>query len=732
MARNMIVRLGVDASDFKKKMEQAGAVAASAGKRIKKELSVQDLGSQVSSIMGWSGAATGVGSITADTVGQAQSQLATLRSYRDQLASQGFDDLQFGMVSERIKELEYDLNVYEQSLNQTVGAERRAARESDALGNSARRTGSAVSDVSQDTENMGQASRRSESFLSRAARALRSMGSSGRQLGSVSGSVRQIGDSASRSNLSVEKMLRSIRNISVVSFAFRVARSLFGEFSTVVRNYISQNAQLQAQVKGLSSSLGQALAPAINVVVNALSYVLPYVVGVSNAIGQLLGALFGSGWTAATKGAQQTAAATGGAAAAQKELNRQLMSFDEINKLNGNTDSSRAGGGGAGTATTPIEAKTPAWLERFKKTFSDLFNSDEFQAANIGGKLGMSLQAGLDWLGNEGLIFDWRGVGTKLREGLDSALGSGWVESLFRTLGIYLGGFSDFVLGLMGGEWEELKTAYQNEGLLGAAAYVLGIFSGFQGSQIGAVFSKILAPFFSGLGKYFREHGQNAIAGFFEGIGDWMNNVGTWIKENFTDPVINTTKALLGIHSPSTVFASMGEDCMAGLGNGFSNGVNWVLEKLNDLKERVLSIADNLKSAFSFEWRLPSLKLPHLQVHWDPVDNVLANFFGVTAFPRLSVSWFARGGILDGAQIFGRMGSTLLGGGEAGREAVLPLDRNTDWMDQVAERVVAMLGFQSGGDVNVTIPVTLDGDVITKVVARNLRQRARATGGSPW
>lgn len=711
MARNMIVRLGVDASDFKKKMEQAGAVAANAGKRIKKELSVQDLGSQVSSIMGWSGAATGVGSITADNVGQAQSQLVTLRSYRDRLAGMGFDDYNFGLVSEKIKELEYDLNVYEQSLNQTAGAEREAAQEA---------------------EDLGQASRRSESFLSRAARALRSMGSSGSQLGSVSGSVRRIGDSASRSNLSVEKMLRSIRNISVVSFAFRIAGGLFGEFQSIVRNYISQNAQLQAQVNGLSASFSQALAPAINVVVNALSYLTPYVVGVSNAIGQLLGALFGSGWTAATKGAQQTAAATGGAAAAQKELNRQLMSFDEINKLNGNTDSSGAGGGGAGTATTPIEAKTPAWLERFKATFSELFNSDEFQAANIGGKLGMALQAGIDWLGSEGARFDWSGASTKLRENFDSFMGSGWVESLFHTVGIYLGGFADFVIGLLGPQWEELKTAYQNEGWQGAVVYILGMAAGLVGNAISGLFTSVLSPLFSGIGDFFREHGEYSIAGFFEGIAQWMTNVGTQIKEIIVDPMIKWFKDLLGIHSPSTVFASIGEDCMAGLGNGFTNGLNWVLEKLTNLKERIFSIADTLKSAFSFDWKLPTLKLPHLQVHWDPVDNVLANFFGVTAFPRLSVSWFARGGILDGAQIFGRMGSTLLGGGEAGREAVLPLDRNTDWMDQVAERVVAMLGFQSGGDVNVTIPVTLDGDVITKVVARNLRQRARATGGSLW
>lgn len=728
----MIVRLGVDASDFKKKMEQAGAVAASAGKRIKKELSSEILSRKVSNIMGWSGNPTGVGSITADNVGQAQSQLATLRTYRDQLAGAGFDDLQFGMVSERIKELEYDLNEYQQRLNQAADSERTASRENDTLGNSARQAASSVSRAAQETEEMGQASRRSESFLSRAARALHSMGSSGSPLGSVSGFLRRIGSSAGQSTNGVEKLLRSIRNISVVSFAFRIAGGLFGEFQSIVRNYISQNTQLQAQVNGLSASLGHALAPAINLVVNALSYVLPYVVGVSNAIGQLLGSLFGSGWTAATKGAQQTAAATGGAAAAQKELNRQLMSFDEINKLNGNTDSSGAGGGGAGVAAAPIEAKTPAWLERFKQTFSELFNSDEFQAANIGGKLGMALQAGIDWLGSEGMNFDWRGAGTKLRENFDSFMDTGWMGSLFHTAGIYVGGFADFIIGLLQPEWEELKTAYQNEGWQGAVVYVLGITAGLGLKLVSGVFTDVLSPFFSGIADFFREHGEYSIAGFFDGISEWMNNVGTWIQENITDPMINWIKDLLGIHSPSTVFDSIGEDCMAGLGNGFTNGISWILEKLDNLKERILSIADKLKSAFSFEWKLPSLRLPHLQVNWDPVDNVLANFFGVTAFPRLSVSWYARGGILDGAQIFGRMGNTLLGGGEAGREAVLPLDRNTEWMDQIAERVVSLLGFLSDGDVNVTIPVTLDGDVLTRVVAEKLRQRARATGGSPW
>lgn len=707
MPRNMIIRMGVDASDFQKKMQQAGASAESAGKRIKKGLSVNglNLGTEVAKIMGWSGAATGVGSINAGNVDAARSQLGILQSYRDQLADAGFDDYQFGQVSERIKELEYDLNEYNQSLYRTADAERVAAGEADDLGDEARQ---------------------SESFISRVARALRNVGSSGRQLNVVPGFIHRIGDSADRADFRIGKMLRTIRNVSVVSFAFRIAGSLFGEFQSIVRNYISQDAQLQAQVNGLSASMGNALAPAIGIVAGAFSYLMPYVVGVSNAIGQLMAALTGKGWSAAAAGAGKTAAATGGAAKAQKELNRQLMSFDQINRVEGQKGTGSGGGGGAGSVLEEIAGKTPAWMERFKASFSELFNSSEFQSANIGGKIGMALQTGLDWLGSEGMNFDWRGVGAKLRENFDSFIETGWGESLFYTLGVYLGGFGDMVIGILGPQWEELRTAYQNEGIQGAIVYIGGMTLGFGTKLISGLFTSVFSPVFTGIADFFREHGQYSIAGFFEGCAQKMANVGNWIKENITDPIVNYVKNLLGIHSPSTVFASIGEDSMAGLGVGFTNGMQWIQEKLDDLKNRVFSAADTLKSAFSFEWSLPHLRLPHLRVDWDPVDNVLANFFGVSAFPRLSVQWFAKGGILDGAQIFGRMGSTLLGGGERGREAILPLDTNTGWMDVLANRIAQSLSMGDNGDVNATINVILDGEKITSYFIKGLRRRSRA------
>ena len=78
-----------------------------------------------------------------------------------------------------------------------------------------------------------------------------------------------------------------------------------------------------------------------------------------------------------------------------------------------------------------------------------------------------------------------------------------------------------------------------------------------------------------------------------------------------------------------------------------------------------------------------SIKLPKLEIDWDSVEWLGHTF----TYPKFSISWYAKGAILDGAQIFGMLGDRFLGGGEAGQEAVLPLDQHTEWMDSIAEKV---------------------------------------------
>lgn len=547
-----------------------------------------------------------------------------------------------------------------------------------------------------------------------------------------SSAIRDMGYAAKISQGGLGRMVRSLRNIGMLSIGLRLAGAAFGRLRSIVSDYISSNAELQAQVNGLKAGLGQALAPAIGLVVNLFSQLMPYVLGVANAIGSLFGMLFGNAFGKAATGAKQLAAGTGSAAKAQKELNNQLLGFDQLNRLEGQDDnaSSGGGGGGGGSAIAPIEAKTPAWMERLKTSFTDLFNSDEFKAANIGGKLGLSLQRGLDWLGGEAMNFNWNGVGKKLRENWDSFWNSGAVESFGRTVGIVFAGIGDMVIGFLGPTWDEMGQAWQQHGAKGIALYVTGMTLAGAGKLVSGLFTRLISPMFQGMADFFREHGHQSLAGFFQGLADKSQKIGENIKKYFVDPIVNWVKKLLGIHSPSTVFADIAGYCVDGFTQRFDALKKRITDKFDGIRSSVTGVVQDIKNAFHFNWQLPQLKLPHIQVSWQEAGGVLSRFLGISHIPNLSVRWFAKGGIMDGAQIFGASGGKLLGGGEAGREAVLPLERHTGWMDLIADKVVQRIG--DGGDVNVTIPIYLDGKLLTTEVIRRLRSQARRDGQPAW
>lgn len=710
---NLLVRMGMDLSAFYSGMRAAKAEAEKTGEEVSRKLKEVDtakaqpgttLADRVGAMLNPNGVKL-ITEVTKDNLAEAKRQAEDLSAMIVKLQAKGIgpnstgaDADKFYQVRDMLRDVSYAIGEYSAKTWEAADAQRESVQQS-------------------------QAQAKSTSWYSAALAKLRTMGRS------ASASISEISRSAKRTSPSIDSLVRSIRNIGIVSLGVRIAGAALGRLRSIVSEYISDNEQLQAQVNGLKSAMGQALAPAINVVVNAMSQLMPYVLGVANAIGSLMGNLFGTGWTTAATGASKTAAATKQAATAQKEMNRQLLGFDQITRLEDQSQSASAADTGAAGSSTPaanITAKTPAWMDRFKKSFLELFASPEFQAANIGGKLGQTLQTGLDWLGTEAMRFDWSGAGQKLRENWDSFWNSGVVESLGRTVGIALAGIGDLIIGFMGPAWNELSQAYQNEGWQGAVTYVLGMTAGLAGKLVGGFFTRLISPMFQGMADFFREHGHQSIAGFFQGLADKTKKIGQDIKTYFVDPIVNGVKNLLGIHSPSTVFAEIAGYCVEGFTQRWDQLKSKISDKINGLKTSVTDLAAKIKTAFNFSWSLPRLKVPHLSIDWQETGSAFARFFGVSAIPKVSVQWYAKGGILDGAQIFGRMGSSLLGGGEAGREAVLPLDRNTEWMDRIADRVVSRLG--TGGDVNATINLMVDGKVLVKYVIQGLRAQARASG----
>ena len=98
-------------------------------------------------------------------------------------------------------------------------------------------------------------------------------------------------------------------------------------------------------------------------------------------------------------------------------------------------------------------------------------------------------------------------------------------------------------------------------------------------SVLPQVVAAILSGFSSAVSGVF-EIGKNIVMGLWDGI----KSMGAWIAEkigDFLGGIVDGAKDLLGIHSPSQVFADIGKNMALGLGNGWEDSFGRVRDGIN-------------------------------------------------------------------------------------------------------------------------------------------------------
>ena len=105
----------------------------------------------------------------------------------------------------------------------------------------------------------------------------------------------------------------------------------------------------------------------------------------------------------------------------------------------------------------------------------------------------------------------------------------------------------------------------------------------------------------------------------------------------------------------------------------FEDIKNKIQEKIESARDKVRDAIEKIKGFFDFDWKLPDIKLPHFSVSGEFSLNP-------PSIPHFDVDWYKTGGVFDAPSV--------IGVGEAGPEAVLPLETLWKKLDEIADRII--------------------------------------------
>lgn len=251
--------------------------------------------------------------------------------------------------------------------------------------------------------------------------------------------------------------------------------------------------------------------------------------------------------------------------------------------------------------------------------------------------------------------------------------------------------------------WETIKSV--GETIWNGIASVIGtIFNGIAQvlSNIWNTISTVASTVWEGI--------KTTLTGIFDGISSSVSSVFNGIKDtlsNIWDSIQSTV---------SSVWNSVKDT----IGNA-----------INGAKDLVGSAIEAIKGFFNFEFRWPHIPLPHFSITGsiNPLD------WPSQGLPSIDVEWFAKGGILTKPTVFGSNGNSLMAGGEAGNEAVLPLNERT--LGAIGRGIVQTMGGLSpvinvsisGNNISEEMDINRIADVVAQKIADELQRKTQLRGG---
>ncbi len=504
-----------------------------------------------------------------------------------------------------------------------------------------------------------------------------------------------------------------ISKIGKMAFAIIGIRTAWNAVRSAISIVSQYNSQVSTDLEYMRYCIANALVPIVQSLIKLLYTVLSYINAISTAWFGIN--LFSN---SSAKNFQKMKNNASGTAKSAKEIQKSLQGFDEMNILQ---DNRGTGVSAPSMDLSNIQGEIPAWLKWIIENKDLILSVMAGIVITILAFKALNLAADLGLIKNELLIIKALGIGIMVTgvilaiQGLIAYLN----DPTFNNFGKVIQGIGIAILGLaititnlplaviaavviiwgtIVKYWEQIKAFFQSgiDWLASKSDWIRQMF----GDTIGDMYDnavhglqEILNWFdstFNGIKANFNEiisFIKNVFAGNWKGAWQNIKN----IFSNIWESIKNTAKTMFILIGRMAV--NVGTTVGATISGAFKAVVNGVLRAIEDILNSPIRAINSLTDVIN---RVPGINLGYL------------NTFNL---PRL-----AKGGVIS------QPTQAIIG--EAGREAVVPLENNMEWLDILADKLVSKIGTSGGSYI-----INLDGRTIQRGQAKRRQELAFATNG---
>lgn len=230
--------------------------------------------------------------------------------------------------------------------------------------------------------------------------------------------------------------------------------------------------------------------------------------------------------------------------------------------------------------------------------------------------------------------------------------------------------------------WDAIKSAVSTaiEAVSGVISTVMGAIQTFFSTIWDAISTKV-STVVNAI--------KSVVTSVFTAISTFVSTIWNGIK-NAISTVVDGIK-----NKVSTIFNAV-KSTVSSVFNGIKstattvwNGIkNAILTPIEVARDKIKDIVDKIKGFFSgMKISLPKIKLPHFKI-----TGSLS--IAPPSVPKLTIDWYKEGGIMTRPTVFGMNGTSLMAGGEAGAEAILPLKGFYNQLESILTSRLDMSGME--------------------------------------